>query len=62
MPSFFGGSGSSAATTESPEELKATFMKQVQAEAAMSNARSLISVGKPARIPIFSYRHPKMPK
>lgn len=49
MSSWFGGSSSSSpssssSTPNSSEELKNALMKQIQAEAAMNNARALISV------------------
>ncbi|KAJ9209040.1 hypothetical protein DTO166G4_8075 [Paecilomyces variotii] len=44
MSSFFGGSSSSSspAAPNSSEEMKTAIMKQLQAEAAMTNARALI--------------------
>ncbi|KAL2004286.1 hypothetical protein VTN02DRAFT_4011 [Thermoascus thermophilus] len=44
MSSFFGGgSSSSSSAPNSSEELKTALMKQIQAEAAMTNARALMS-------------------
>lgn len=44
MSSFFGGGSSSSSAPNSSEELKTALMKQIQAEAAMTNARALMSV------------------
>lgn len=50
MSSFFGGSSSSSspAAPNSSEEMKTAIMKQLQAEAAMTNARALIGVCLPS--------------